>query len=126
MQSAFLKLWAAQMTFETERAAYAWIYKTCHNAGIDHLRAHATRFEAGVEPAILGEAAGESGDPVAERQWVQAKLARLDEREAQVLAYRAVDGMTQDEIAEVMGVSRKTIVRVCAAIEAKIAEGGDA
>ena len=49
VQSAFLKLWGAQLAFASERAAYAWIYRTCHNAGIDHLRAHATRLERGAE-----------------------------------------------------------------------------
>jgi RNA polymerase sigma-70 factor (ECF subfamily) len=39
-----------------------------------------------------------------------AKLAReLDEPETEVLTYRYLDDMTQEEIAELLGVSRKTV-----------------
>ncbi len=123
VQGAFLKLWDAGLDFPSERAAYAWIYRACHNAGIDHLRAHATRFESGMAPEALAEqATGEDPWLVAadERQWLRERLATLGEREAQVLVYRVVDGMTQAEIAEVMGLSRKTIVRICAGLDAKL------
>lgn len=127
VQAAFLKLWGSGLTFEHERAAYAWIYRACHNAGIDHLRAHATRFESGVTSEVLETHANarQSGtifaDAVEDRDTLRAHLAELTEREAEVLAYRVVDGMTQQEIAEVMGLSRKTIVRISAEIEGKLA-----
>ena len=37
-------------------------------------------------------------------------VKRLDARQAEVLAYYFLDDMTQDEIAEVTGISRRTIV----------------
>lgn len=122
VQSAFLRLWQSGLEFADERMAYAWIYRACHNAGIDHLRAHATRFEGGVSSEELGSFGGDADDQdlVADRQWLAQKLATLTEREAQVLAYRVVDGMTQQEIAEVMGLSRKTVVRECAAVDDKL------
>jgi RNA polymerase sigma-70 factor (ECF subfamily) len=125
LQSSFLKLWDAGLSFPDERAAFAWIYRTCHNAAIDHVRATATRFEGGVDPTVLAGAAG-GDDPwlvaADEREDLKARLAGLSEREAQVLVYRLVDGMTQAEIAEVMGLSRKTIVRICAELDQKLAD----
>jgi RNA polymerase sigma-70 factor (ECF subfamily) len=127
VQGAFLKLWDAGMTFRDDRAAFAWVYRTCHNAGLDHLRSHATRFESGAAAAELeGGVDVAGGSPLAEleaRQWLARQLLKLDEREAQILGYRALDGLTQQEIAEVMGLSRKTIVRACADIDAKL--GGE-
>jgi RNA polymerase sigma-70 factor, ECF subfamily len=119
VQTAFLKLWDAGLSFPDQRAAYAWIYRTCHNAGIDHIRAHATRFESGVASEQLDSfAAGVPG--VLDKRLLVERLQQLNEREAQVLAYRLMDGMTQTEIAEVMGLSRKTIVRVCAELDRKL------
>jgi RNA polymerase sigma-70 factor (ECF subfamily) len=129
VQDVFLKLWSAELTFPDERAAYAWIYRSCHNAGIDHLRAAATRREESAEPSDLAAhrdlAADATPVRLAQRQLLTKHLSRLDDREAQILGYRVVDGMTQDEIAEVMGVARKTIVRACARLEAKLGEARD-
>jgi RNA polymerase sigma factor (sigma-70 family) len=36
-------------------------------------------------------------------------LASLDDRSAEILVYHYIDGMTQEEVAELMGLSRKTI-----------------
>lgn len=123
VQGAFLKLWDAGIVFPNERAAYAWIYRACHNAAIDYLRSHTTRFESSFDaPALAAMAAID--DPwlvtADERQHLRERLMGLDEREAQVLVYRTVDGMTQSEIAEVMGLSRKTVIRICAALDAKL------
>src|SRR4029077_9159028 len=41
----FIKLWQSGGRFPNEKAVYAWIYKTCHRAAIDHLRSAAHRRE---------------------------------------------------------------------------------
>jgi RNA polymerase sigma-70 factor (ECF subfamily) len=127
VQGAFAKLWEAQLTFESERSAFAWIYRTCHNAGLDHLRAYATKLERAPEGGE--DAAPSAEDPgfaaIEARQWLAERLAGLSEREGQVLAYRVLDGMLQREIAEVMGLSRKTVVRVCEALDAKLGLADD-
>lgn len=122
VQGAFLKLWDAGLSFPGEKAAYAWIYRTCHNAAIDHVRSHATKREGGVDAEALSAHAADDPWLVSSdaREDLRARIAALGEREAQVLAYRVVDGMTQAEIAEVMGLSRKTIVRICVEIDAKM------
>ena len=56
------------------------------------------------------------------------KLTRtLDERAQEILIYRFFDDMTQDEIATLIGLSRKTVGKIEADIRAAIAElGGEA
>ena len=129
VQEVFLKLWGANLTFPDDRAAYAWVYRSCHNAGIDYLRAAATRREHGSEPDELAghqdHRGSEASTRLEQRQLLSMHLARLDDREAQILGYRVIDGMTQDEIAEVMGVARKTIVRACARLAEKLGEAAD-
>jgi DNA-binding CsgD family transcriptional regulator len=46
--------------------------------------------------------------------------ADLSDREVQILIYVMVDGMTQGDIADVIGVSRKTVVRDWQKIEEKL------
>lgn len=126
VQGAFLKLWEAQLGFESERAAYAWIYRACHNAAIDHLRLHATRHEQPACEEMDKVWAADFSAGVEAREWLAKAIAQLSEREAQILSYRVCDGMTQEEIAEVMQLSRKTIVRACAEIDAKLKDRRDA
>jgi RNA polymerase sigma-70 factor, ECF subfamily len=130
VQEVFLKLWRDKLKFPTEKQAYAWVYKACHNAGIDHLRSAAVRLERGAPggegvPSLEDFASAvehmSAEDQSLRRQLVQRALVHLDEREAQVLGFWVLDGMTQDEIAEILGVSRKTIVRAVQSIETKLA-----
>jgi RNA polymerase sigma-70 factor (ECF subfamily) len=52
-----------------------------------------------------------------------AKLTRtLDGRALEILVYRFFDDMTHDEIADLMGLSRKTVGRIEADIRAAVAE----
>ena len=136
VQEVFLKLWRDKLRFPTEKQAYYWIYKACHNAGIDHLRTASVRLERGAPggEGVLGlddfAAAADLGDQNLKRQLVSRALAlaKLDEREAQVLGFWVLDGMTQEEIADLLDVSRKTIGRVVQRLEEKLSrfkEQGD-
>lgn len=133
VQDVFLKLWQQKLRFPTEKQAYYWIYKACHNAGIDHLRSAAVRRERGVTPVAIpgGDGAtadgfenlpapGDHGDATLKRQLVAKALEHLEDREAAVLGYWIIDGMTQEEIAEVLSLSRKTIGRIVKRLEEKL------
>lgn len=115
VQEVFLRLWQQKLRFANEKQAYYWVYKSCHNAGIDHLRSAAHRFEAKLSFEFFDslEGAADVEDVNLKRQLVQVLLGRLDEQDAQILAFTVIDGMTQEEIAEVLGLSRKTINRAC-------------
>lgn len=127
VQEVFLKLWRDKLRFPTEKQAYYWVYKACHNAGIDHLRSAAVRLEhgapggAGVPDLEEYASAADHADQTLRRQLVTRALSHLDQREAQVLGLWVLDGMTQEEIADLLEVSRKTIVRVVQRIEDKLA-----
>jgi len=121
LQETFLKLWQSRMQFPTEKAAFAWLYKTSHHQAIDYLRKHAHRFESGEE--TIDEIAKTPTDhnPLEERvinlDVVRKALQHLNQKETEMLVYSAVEGMTKVEIAELCGVSRKTITRTFAKIE---------
>jgi RNA polymerase sigma factor (sigma-70 family) len=129
VQEVFLKLWQGKHRFPTEKQAYYWVYKSCHNAGIDHLRSAAVRLERGapggegemsLDEILPAEGKPDLADLTLKRQLVTKALAYLDEREAQILGLWVLDGMTQDEIADLLDCSRKTVNRVVQRIEEKL------
>lgn len=122
----FIKLWQHGGTFPNERAVYVWIYKTAHRAAIDHLRSAAHRREdyKGDEAALEGPgtAPPRFRDVVMTRELVTRYIGRLAPEEAEVFLYLALDGMSQIEVADVMGLSRRTVQRLVAKVELRFAE----
>jgi RNA polymerase sigma-70 factor (ECF subfamily) len=116
-QEAFIAAFAALRRFDGERPFRAWILRIALNKCRDHSRwrkvRHLVTFARPIEEAI--DVADPSPDPETAlqsaravchiRREVQALPARL--REPLVLC--AIEGMSQDEAAELLGVSRKAI-----------------
>lgn len=112
VHDVFVKLWRQRLRFETEKQAFLWVYKTCHCAAIDTLRSTARRTmrEARYHDeeswaAALPEFAGMSS-------FLTKVLTSMPAQTVQIFMYRELEGLTQDEIAELTGVSRKTVQRV--------------
>ena len=61
------------------------------------------------EPTLRGDVRTRCDDEVIGTDLMLKLIDRLDEASAEVLVYRYFDDLTQDEIAELQGVSRKTV-----------------
>ncbi|WP_141732715.1 RNA polymerase sigma factor [Oligoflexus tunisiensis] len=120
VQDVFMKLWQKKPTFDHERALYAWIYKSSHRAAIDYLRSAAARREECTMDFAVSTLGLEYRDLVLEKDLVNFCLGKLKDREAEIFSYIVFDGMIFDEIAELLGVSKKTIQRDWAKIKEKI------
>lgn len=113
LQEVFIKLWQKNPSFSQEQQVYAWIYRACHNSGIDYLRSAAFRRESFslvpeedqrvAKDDIIGEALS--------KEKVRNILRLLAPRDAEIFAYVAIDEMTHEETGEMLGVSKKTITR---------------
>ncbi len=126
VQEVFLRLWDRQPVFYSELAAYQWIYKSCHHAAIDYLRLASSKREISGESvldcALFDTYSGSSIDAVfSNRQLIETALKNLSKREQEIFFYRIVDEMTQEEIAEFLGISRRTVIRDLEAIGQKLA-----
>jgi RNA polymerase sigma factor CnrH len=116
-QETFIAAFAALRRFDCERPVRAWILRIALNKCRDWSRRRTVRrlltfarpideAAAIADPGLDPEAALRSSSAVAQiRREVQALPARL--REPLILC--AIEGMSQDEAAELLGVSRKTI-----------------
>ena len=85
-----------------------WVYRVTTNLALNHLRGRKLR-----EPMLTVVPVEPSTglDQVEARQLLSKWLGHLDERELEVATLLFIDGLTQQEVAEVLGLSRKTIVR---------------
>jgi len=114
-QEVFVKAFAALRRYDPARKFSSWLFKIAHNQTIDHLRR--TRPDmisvhtSGQADALLTDAA--SPADLAEQAALAGAMAaalgrlRVEYREALVLRYQ--EGLSQDEIAEVMGVPDGTV-----------------
>lgn len=122
---AFIKLWQKGGKFPSEKAVYVWLFKTCHRAAIDHVRSAAHKredYNKEDTSALDSAPARSSNDALMNQELVKRYLSVLTPEEAEAFLYVTLDGMTQAEVVEVMGVSRRTVQRLLERAEAKFRE----
>jgi RNA polymerase sigma-70 factor (ECF subfamily) len=109
VQEVFRRLLESSSEFRAEARPMTYVYRTTVNVCLNMLRARVVREPAGLS---LAEELSEHIESAAEARDLLGRLTgTLSERSLQVFCLHFMDGLTQDEIAEVLGVSRKTIVR---------------
>jgi RNA polymerase sigma-70 factor, ECF subfamily len=104
--AAFERAFRKQRSFDPRRGTQrAWLFGIARNAALDELRrrkrsAELTAEPAGDEPAPEGEAEAAEG-----RVTLRAALATLEPRERELIALKFHAGLSNAEIADVLGVS---------------------
>ncbi len=81
----------------------AWLYGIARNAALDELRRGRRRAALPQEPEAPGEE--DLAEDAARRATVRAALATLEPRDREVVALRFHGGLSQAELAQVLGVS---------------------
>jgi RNA polymerase sigma-70 factor, ECF subfamily len=107
-QEVFVRLMRHAGRLSPEGGYLAWIYRVATNYCLNVLRDGA-RLEL-CDPAQLPDAGsdGASGS-FAVRELSNRVLRRFDEETRTIAVLSLVDGMSRDEVAEVMNLSRKTV-----------------
>jgi RNA polymerase sigma-70 factor (ECF subfamily) len=116
LQEAFVKVMNAGAAVRTADAPLRWLYRVVDHACFDVLRKRRRSVEtpgddegATVHPAIQIEL----------RDAVQRLLGALDEQEMRIAVLLFMDGLSQGEIAEEVGVSRVTVNKKVQTIRAR-------
>jgi RNA polymerase sigma-70 factor (ECF subfamily) len=108
-QEAFVRVLARGVVLPREEEALRYLYRVSTNVCLNLLREHNVHTRAA--PALIANTAhvnsAESG--LADREFVNAVLDRCGEGGAQVAIMHYLDGMSQVEIAEVLGITRRTV-----------------
>jgi RNA polymerase sigma-70 factor (ECF subfamily) len=107
LHELFSRLVADPDRLDGKASIVAWLYTCTTHLCLNRLRDHRSRH--GLALRELG--GGGRQDPRAERLvWARQTLARMPEPLAQVALHAWVDEMTGEEIAEVLGCSRRHVV----------------
>ena len=94
-------------------ADLAYLYRAITNRCLNHLRDRRNqgRLLASHDEALRGIARTRVDDRVVDRQLLSSLSGRVDDAAWEVLVYRFVDDLTEDEIAALVGTSRRTVAR---------------
>lgn len=119
-QESFARLCEADILQADPRAVTAWLYRTSTRLAIDRLRSRA-RFIA-TELEDLGiPVAQPSPEARAHAQTALRRLLRsMPPKELEAALLSRVDGLTQPEIAEVMGIHERSVRRLLSQLDARI------
>jgi RNA polymerase sigma-70 factor (ECF subfamily) len=112
-QEVFLKVFTRIDAFDGRSRFYTWLYRVAANTAKDHVKKRARRPAVALDEDAGLEAGGrgpvESAERSEARRRVRESIAKLPVRYREVLALRELDGLSYNEIAEVLKVSIGTV-----------------
>jgi RNA polymerase sigma-70 factor (ECF subfamily) len=109
VQDVFISALQSAERFERRSEVSTWLYRITTNVALNRLRSrgrHRAKLDAHAATADLR--APIEAEPE-HRVLVRRLLAAADEREAAAAVYVYVDGMSHQEAAELLGVSKRTV-----------------
>jgi RNA polymerase sigma-70 factor (ECF subfamily) len=111
VQETFLQFWSGRSRFRKASSAFTYLYRITTNLSIDRLRRRKTAgFQMDYNDELLHQQA-----PLDSRIEAASELSEvltgLDDELVTIAVMSHIDGLTQEEIAEAMGLSRRTIVK---------------
>lgn len=118
VQEVFERMLTHGQGFRGEARPMTWVYRVTTNVALNLLRGRKLR-----EPVltVVSDEPGLGPEAVEARQLLAKWLQHLDERELEVASLLYLDELTQQEVADVLGLSRKTIVREVEGLREKLA-----
>lgn len=121
VQEVFERMLTHGAAFRGEARPMTWVYRVTTNVALNLVRGRKLR-----EPllTVVPAEASSDADHVEARQLLSRWLDHLEERELEVATLLYVDGLTQQEVADMLGLSRKTIVREVEVLREKLAQLG--
>lgn len=139
VQETFVRLWRHRATLDPARPLRAFLYRTARNLAFNAAR------DAGTRARLLDEAALDGGDGVwpsaplppdrslESREFaeqVRAAIDALPPRQREALVLSRFDGLSHEEVAEVMGCAPRTVnnhlVRALATLRVRLAPAAPA
>jgi RNA polymerase sigma-70 factor (ECF subfamily) len=121
MQEAFIKAYRGLRNFESRSSFYTWLYRIIVNLALDRRRSEARAPSVQWEDAVASQVEPRALQPPAAdpelashrrevRQIVARGIQQLPEGQREVLLLREVEGLSYEEIAESMGISKGTVM----------------
>ena len=125
-QACWVKAWQRLADYKQEARFYTWVYRIAVNTALDFLRYKKRRPEVPIEPAIGAEGDALAMDRQKEladertpaddlhraeiRRAFDTALQKLSDEHRTVLVLRELEGMSYEEIADVMKTRKGTVM----------------
>lgn len=106
-QEVFIRVMRSASSFEGRSGVTTWLYQITTHYCLNLLRDRARRRQLWQENAAPDEAPG--GPAASELLHLRRLLAEADEQQARAAVYVYLDGMSHEEAAELLGVSKRTV-----------------
>lgn len=104
LQTVFLRLLNRDDMAETARAPEAYLRRAATNAAIDVIRRRAVRAERAVDEHLSAPAS-----PPLLKERLRRAIALLPPRDAELFSLRYVEGISNSELADMLGMERTTV-----------------
>jgi RNA polymerase sigma-70 factor (ECF subfamily) len=108
-QEAFIRVIARGVVLPKEEEALRYLYRVSTNVCLNLLREHNVHTRAVPTLAANAQHVASAESGLADREFVNAVLDRCGDGGAKVAIMHYLDGMSQVEIAEVLGITRRTV-----------------
>jgi RNA polymerase sigma-70 factor (ECF subfamily) len=113
VQDVFARIWERREEFNPHRSPKAYIFTMAKNLALDHLRHERVVHEWAEDPAVLFPRESQSlEDQINQKlllEDLQKAISHLPERCRMAFILSRYDGLSYSEIAQIMGVSVKTV-----------------
>lgn len=118
-QDAFVKAYKNLGTFEGNAAFYTWLYRITYNLSLDVLRSKGRRQTEELTEQTQEAAGDDSPRPehpseTAERREladvVKQAMTKLTEKHRAIIVLREIEGLSYEEMAEVLQISKGTVM----------------
>lgn len=108
---AFERAYSKRGRFSAKRGSpEAWVFGIARNAALDELRRSKRRARLESEPAdVWSPGPDEEAERAFRREEVRAALAALDARDRDLVALKFAGGLSNGEIARVLGISETNV-----------------
>lgn len=113
VQESFLKVWELREDLNANQSIRSYIYNTVRNKALDYKKHQAVKRRNMPHLRLVKESSIKMDDEIFEDpdfvERVQKAVKKLPERAREVYLLHRSEGLTYKEIAEVMGISVKTV-----------------
>ena len=108
-QEAFVRVLTRGPSFPNDEDALRYLYRVSTNVCLNQIREIKVHTRAAASLRVRPSSSGSSEGRHVDREFVAVVLDRCGEAGASVAVMHYVDGMSQVEIAETMGITRRTV-----------------
>jgi RNA polymerase sigma-70 factor (ECF subfamily) len=122
VQWVYLRALEVGFEHRSDGESLAWLYRTTTQRCLHLLRTHSTRARLRVvhEQALVPPSPPDAEHDLGSRQVMAGLLSQVDERTGEIALATFVMGLSHDRVAEMFGVSVRTVGRARAEFEAVV------